>query len=92
VFVVDRGNARVQVFDRDGRDLAQWKTSDFVNPQDIAIGRDGTAFVSELGDWAGSRDGSGILVIRHDGSVAGRIGRRGPYDGQFLVAHGVAVG
>jgi peptidylamidoglycolate lyase len=92
VFVVDRENARVQVFDRDGKYLAQWNTPDFVHPQDIAIDRDGTAFVSEIGDRQGARDRSGILIIRRDGTVAGKIGRRGPYDGQFLVAHGVAVG
>jgi len=31
-------------------------------------------------------------VTRPDGSLVGRLGRYGNYDGQFLVAHGVAVG
>lgn len=91
VFVVDRQNARIQLFDPDGKYLAQWRTPQFQNPQDIAIARDGTAFVSEIGSEEGTIE-SGILVIRPDGSVSGRIGRRGNYDGQFLVAHGVAVG
>jgi DNA-binding beta-propeller fold protein YncE len=91
VHVVDRQNARVQIFDRDGQYVAQW-TSHFVNPQDIAIGRDGTAFVTDIGDDRAVRDQSGVLVIRPDGSIAGRIGGRGTYDGQFLIAHGVAVG
>jgi sugar lactone lactonase YvrE len=62
-----------------------------VNPQDIAISTDGTVFVTDIGDEK-PPDRSGVYVIRPDGSVAGRIGRYGNYDGQFLVAHGVAVG
>jgi peptidylamidoglycolate lyase len=91
VCVVDRKNARVQVFDRAGKFVTQW-TSHFVEPQDIAIGRDGTAFVTDIGDDRAERDQSGVYVIRPDGSVAGKIGHAGTYDGQFLVAHGVAVG
>ena len=83
---------KVQLFDPEGNYLAQWSAPYFVNPQDIAIGRDGTVFVAQIGDEANSIDRSGILVIGPDGSVVGRIGRRGNYDGQFLVAHGVAVG
>lgn len=91
VFVVDRQNARVQVFDSKGNYLTQWKGAHFVNPQDIAIGSDGTAFVVDIGDDK-LPDRSGVLVIRPDGSFVGRFGRYGNYDGQFLVAHGVAVG
>ena len=90
VFVVDRQNARVQVFDGNGNYL-QWKSPPLVNPQDIAISRDGTVFVTDIGD-DGPTDRSGVYVMRPDGSLVGRIGRYGNYDGQFLVAHGVAAG
>ena len=90
VFVVDRQNARVQVFDGNGRYL-QWNSPPLVNPQDIAISADGTVFVTDIGDEK-LPDRSGVYVMRPDGSLAGRIGRYGNYDGQFLVAHGVAVG
>ena len=63
----------------------------FVNPQDIAISTDGTAFVTDLGDFK-PPDRSGVYVLRSDGSRITRIGRYRNYDGQFLVAHGVAVG
>src|SRR4051812_18643519 len=49
LYVVDRENARVQVFDPKGNYLAQWKGPPFVSPQDIKIGPDGTAFVAENG-------------------------------------------
>ena len=91
VFVVDRQNARVQVFDGEGTYLSQWKGPPFVSPQDIAISIDGTAFVTDIGDDS-LPDRSGVFVIRPEGSSVGRIGRRGNYDGQFIVAHGVAVG
>ena len=90
VFVVDRQNARVQVFDSNGRHL-QWNSPPLVNPQDIAISADGTVFVTDIGDER-SPDRSGVYVTRPDGSLVGRLGRYGNYDGQFLVAHGVAVG
>ncbi len=90
LFVVDRQNGRVQVFDSNGTYL-QWKSPPFANPQDIAIGTDGTVFVSDIGDQK-SPDRSGVYVLRPDGSLVGRFGRYGNYDGQFLVAHGVAVG
>lgn len=91
VLVVDRQNARVQVFDGEGNYLTQWKGPHFVSPQDIAIGSDGTAFVVDIGDDK-LPDRSGVLVMRPDGSLVGRFGRYGNYDGQFLIAHGVAVG
>jgi peptidylamidoglycolate lyase len=91
VYVVDRGNARIQVFDEKGNYRSQWGGPPFVSPQDIKIGKEGTAFVVETGD-ATPPDKSGILVMRPDGSVRERIGRYGNYDGQFVGAHWVALG
>ena len=91
ILVVDRANARIQVFDRSSNYLTQWTGVHFVSPQDIAIAGDGTAFVADMGDEK-LPDRSGVLVFRRDGSLIGRFGRYGNYDGQFLVAHGVAVG
>jgi DNA-binding beta-propeller fold protein YncE len=51
LFVLDRENNRVQVFDRDGRFLEQW--AHFVRPCGIAISRDGTLCIVELGERAG---------------------------------------
>jgi peptidylamidoglycolate lyase len=91
VLVVDRQNARIQVFDGDGKYLAQWKGPPFVLPMDIAISTDGNAFVVDVGE-NGDKDRSGVWIISHAGDVIGHFGRYGNYDGQFLVAHGVAVG
>lgn len=91
VFVVDRQNARVQVFDSKGSYVTEWKGPPFIAPQDIKIRRDGIAFVAEGGSDK-PPDVAGILVMRPDGSLAERIGRYGNYDGQFLDIHWVALG
>jgi peptidylamidoglycolate lyase len=83
VFVVDRENARVQVFDRDGRYLAQWNAPDFVNPQDIAIGRDGTAFVTEIGDQGAPGTGRGFWSFVLTGLSRGRLADVDPMTGSF---------
>jgi DNA-binding beta-propeller fold protein YncE len=92
VLVVDRENARIQVFDRNGNYQTQWKGAPFTNPQDIAVGSGGVTFVTDLYFNNRPPDRSGIIVMRLDGTLLGRFGRYGNYDGQFLVAHGVAVG
>ena len=91
VYVVDRGNARVQVFDARGRFLTEWKGPPFQSPQDIAIGPGGEAIVVDIGrDQLPDRCGAWVLGM--NGKVVGRIGRFGNYDGQFMVPHGVAAG
>jgi sugar lactone lactonase YvrE len=45
IFVADRGNKRVQIFDQDGRYLAEWKQ--FSTPENIYITRDDTLYVSD---------------------------------------------
>jgi peptidylamidoglycolate lyase len=81
----------VQVFDSKGKYLTEWKGPPFLHPIDIAIASDGVAFVVDVGEDK-LQDHSGAFVMRPDGSLIERFGRYGNYDGQFLVAHGVAVG
>jgi peptidylamidoglycolate lyase len=90
VYVLDRGNRRVQIFDSQGHYLSEWKGPPFAALQDIKIGRDGLAFVVQMGPEK-LPDVTGLLVIRLDGSLIERVGRYGNYDGQFLDIHWVAV-
>jgi peptidylamidoglycolate lyase len=91
-YVADRGNARVQVFDAGGKYLSEWRGPALGRPYDVAVGNDGMAFVVDGGDQPESPpDRSGLVVVRPDGTVAQRVGRFGNYDGQFLIAHDVAV-
>ena len=90
VFVADRGNKRIQIFDLQGRFIAKWNGPPFDSVQDIKIGSDHRAYVIQNGP-EGPTDTTGVLVLRPDGSLIERIGAYGNYDGQFLDAHWVAV-
>ena len=93
VYVSDRSNARVQVFTPDGRFLAQWKSAAIGRPYDVAIGAVGTAFIADGGDQPTSPpDRSGVAVVGPDGTFRERFGSWGNYDGQFEIAHDIAVG
>jgi peptidylamidoglycolate lyase len=92
VYVADRANARVQIFDGDGQYLSEWKGEAFGRPFDVALSADGTAFIVDGGDMRDDPpDRSAVVVIRPDGSVAERFGRFGVYDGQLYRAHDLAV-
>ena len=56
------------------------------------MGREGTAFVVDGGDQPSAPpDRSAVAAVRPDGSVVARFGRFGNYDGQFALAHTIAV-
>jgi peptidylamidoglycolate lyase len=90
VFVLDRENQRVQIFEQNGKYVSEWHGPPFVHPQDIKINADGFAFVVQAGEDK-LPDRTGILMMRKDGIVIERIGGYGNYDGQFLDPHWVAV-
>jgi peptidylamidoglycolate lyase len=93
VYVCDRGNSRVQVFDALGHFIMLWKDAEIGRPYDLAIAPDGHAFIADGGDQpAAPPDRSGVALVGLDGKVAGRFGRWGNYDGEFEIAHDVAVG
>jgi len=94
VYVADRTNARVQIFDGDGKFLAEWKSPGLGRPWKIEI-RDGYAYVVDGGD--GGRPYKPPMrnwAVRLDltGKVLDKWGSFGSYDGQFIWAHDVAVG
>jgi peptidylamidoglycolate lyase len=90
VYVADRGNKRVQVFDLQGRLIEVLNGPPFDSVQDVKVGSDHRIYVIQNGP-EGPRDTTGVLVLRPDGSLIERIGAYGNYDGQFLDAHWVAV-
>lgn len=92
IYVADRENDRVQVFDSEGQFLAQWKGGAIGRPYGIAIAPNGTALIADGGEQPDSPpDRSGADVLTLDGTMIERFGRWGNYDGQFLMAHDIAV-
>lgn len=64
VYICDRSNDRIQVFDRDGQFLAQW---DVRGPNDLCI-QDDIAYVAEGGRWISLRTLDGEVIARFGGS------------------------
>ena len=70
LFVADRNNNRIQIFDQDGAFLDQW--TQFGRPSGIAITKDDTIYVADSESWGPDEPGwkKGIRVgSAKDGSV-----------------------
>ena len=83
VWVVDRENNRIQIFDGNGKFLTQW--TGFVRPTDLFIDKDDTVYVSELSKRVG------IFTIH--GKLLARWGNPGKKkeEALFLAPHAIAV-
>lgn len=93
VYVADRSNARVQVFDGNGKFLAQWKNPELGRPWDVFIPPDGYAYVMDGGDMNPQPPDRGRVVkLDLQGKIVDQFGSFGSYDGQFYWGHAVAVG
>ena len=98
VYVADRENHRVQVFDGNGRYETQWKNMHRPCGLCMETGADPVCYVGELGPgMAVNREtpnlGPRLSVMNNKGEVLARIGdiRRGMEAHQFLAPHGLAV-
>ena len=92
VYVADRENDRIQVFTPEGKFITQWKNPALGRPYGVRIGLDGLIYVADGGEQPKSPpERSKITVLNLQGEVVATFGRWGNYDGQFAVAHGVAV-
>lgn len=80
VYVCDRENDRIQIFDRDGNYLEEW--DDVVMPGDIYFAPDGTVYVLEQGE------GNGMSIFTAGGDLITRW--RGNHDAN-VAAHGCWV-
>jgi DNA-binding beta-propeller fold protein YncE len=100
VYVADRENHRVQVFDRNGKYETQWRN--LARPCGLYVGRgkDPLAVVGELGpETAGTmmKDvpnlGPRVSIVSAQGDVLAHLGTRsaGEQPGQFIAPHGIAV-
>jgi peptidylamidoglycolate lyase len=92
VYVADRENDRIQVFDRDGRFLQAWTSPDLGRPYGIASLGQGWFAIADGGVQPDSGpDRSALVIVDAAGKVLERIGRYGNQDGQFRMAHHLAA-
>lgn len=98
IYVADRENHRVQVFDRDGKFQTQWVSMHRPCALCIEHGREEHLFIGEIGpgmdvnkDW--SNIGPRVSVYGMDGQRLARIGdvKQGLKPGQFIAPHGIAL-
>ncbi|MCE9520197.1 MAG: peptidyl-alpha-hydroxyglycine alpha-amidating lyase family protein [Verrucomicrobia bacterium] len=97
IYVADRGNARIQIFDGDGKHLGTWKDKSIGRPWAICAATDGFFYIVDGGDQPGHPiasvpDRARILKVDATGSVVASFGSFGNYDGQFFWPHDIAVG
>ena len=76
IYIADRENQRIQLFDPDGKFLADWRGFDM--PSDLAIGKQAI--------YVGGLDG--LSIWTHDRQEIIRWAANGPYDGAFNI-HGI---
>ena len=98
VYVADRENSRVQIFDAAGKFITEWR--DLARPTEVFIDRNDTVYVSEIGFRCGlfpgvvappNAAGSSVAILSRDGKLLCRWGG-GPdpcATGNFFAAHDV---
>lgn len=97
IYVADRGNARVQIFDGDGKHLATWKDKELGRPWAVCAAPDGFFYVVDGGDQPGHplatvADRARVLQLDATGRIKTSFGSFGNYDGQFFWPHDIVVG
>jgi len=93
VYVADRGNARLQIFDDTGQFIAEWKGKSLGRPWAVRIGTSGDLFLIDGGDQAEFwPDRARILKLDPEGEVLASFGSYGDAPGQFVWPHALALG
>ena len=93
LYVADRGNARVQIFDRQGAFVDMWKSDELGRPWAITFDDRGIALVVDGGDQpAQPPDRASIHEVDSTGHIVGSFGSFGNQDGQLIYPHDIAVG
>ena len=93
IYVADRGNSRIQIFQRDGTFIAQWKRPELGRPWAMAAGSGGYLYVVDGSDtYPWPPDRSHILKLDFQGNILATWASYGNYDGQLWWGHDIAVG
>jgi peptidylamidoglycolate lyase len=94
VYVADRENSRIQVFDPNGKFLRMWKYDDMGKPWDVAVGPDNLLYVVYGGNGIFTKAAGHEELVKFDrtGKILARWSRFGNYDGEIYWGHGIAVG
>lgn len=89
VYVADRDNARLQVFDADGRFIAEWFSPELGHPWAVAVGADGHVYVADGGNQTPGGTPRRIVELDPQGNTLDVFGYE---DAELQMPHGLAVG
>jgi peptidylamidoglycolate lyase len=93
VYVCDRSNSRIQVFDARGAFLDQWKGPHIGRPYGVEAGANGHIFLVDGGEPSLRKSDRGKAVeLDPEGHVLDTFGTYGAGPGQFQLGHDIAVG
>ena len=93
VFVCDRTNSRLQIFDPSGKFLDQWKGPHIGRPYGVDVDPDGHIFIIDGGEPSLKATDRGKAVeLDPTGRVLDTFGYFGRSPGQFQLGHDIAVG
>jgi DNA-binding beta-propeller fold protein YncE len=79
VFICDRENSRIQIFDQEGKFITKW--TDVLSPGDVYFGKDRLCYVAEQGSP------TGVSIFDLDGKLVSRW--RGGPNGVTEAPHGI---
>ena len=94
VYVADRENDRIEVFDSNGKFLHQWTDKTFGRICSITFDKIKNDFVAvdDATSWfALKHNGSDVILIDSAGNILSRFGRSGLYNGSKCWYHDVAI-
>ncbi len=91
LYVADRGNARIQVFDGAGTFLRQISGPEIGRPWAVELGPDGILYALDGGDQDAARPRSGLLALTPEGAVLARWSGYGTEAGSLVWPHDLAV-
>jgi hypothetical protein len=99
VYVADRENHRIQVFDGQGRYETQWNNMHRPSGLFMTRGKCPICYIGEIGPYLGANRGwpnvgPRISIRDHEGKLLARLNRTpsaGTQPGQFISPHGIAA-
>jgi peptidylamidoglycolate lyase len=91
LYIADRGNARIQVFDGEGRFLRQISGPTIGRPWAVDLGPDGALYAVDGGDQDPERPRSALLKMTPEGEVIARWSGYGYEAGSLVWPHDLAV-
>lgn len=90
IYVADRGNSRLQIFDHKGSYISEWKGRHIGRPYGVATLNDKRVFIIDGGDQP-EKTRSRVIILNSQGNVIESFSARSKLD-QKNLGHDIAVG